>query len=136
MYMNLNMPDDREFRRGEIYFADLNPYIGSEQGGYRPVVVLQNNIGNLHSQTIIVAPATKRIRKKPSQPTHVVLDDVEGLPETSLFMLEQIKTIDKRRVGNYVGRMTKEQMELIDAALRVSLYLDMEDSFPKDAEVP
>ena len=124
-----------DFHRGEIYYADLNPVFGHEQGGTRPVLVLQNDVGNYYSPTLIVTAATRRTFKKPSQPTHVVLDDAEGL-EPSLFMLEVIRTIDKRRVRSYVGRLTEEQMEQIDAALRVSLYLDEDAFLPTELEVP
>ena len=112
-----------DFHRGEIYYAALDPVYGHEQGGTRPVLVLQNDVGNYYSPTLIVTAATRRTFKKPTQPTHVVLDDVEGL-DPSLFMLEVIRTIDKRRVRGYVGKLTGEQMEQIDAALRVSLHLD------------
>ena len=81
-----------DFHRGEIYFADLNPVYGHEQGGVRPVLVLQNDVGNYFSPTLIVTQATRRTYKKPSQPTHVVLQDIDGL-EPSLFMLEQLRTI-------------------------------------------
>ena len=124
-----------DFHRGELYYADLDPVFGHEQGGTRPVLVLQNDVGNYYSPTLIVTAATRRTFKKPSQPTHVVLDDAEGL-EPSLFMLEVIRTIDKRRVRSYVGRLTEEQMEQIDAALRVSLYLDEDAFHPTELEVP
>ncbi len=124
-----------DFHRGEIYYADLDPVFGHEQGGIRPVLVLQNDVGNFHSPTLIVTAATRRIFKKPSQPTHVVLDDAEGL-EPSLFMLEVIRTIDKRRVRGYVGRLTEKQMEHIDAALRVSLQLAEDDFLPTEMEAP
>ena len=117
-----------DFHRGELYYADLDPVFGHEQGGTRPVLVLQNDVGNYYSPTLIVTAATRKTFKKPTQPTHVVLDDAEGL-DPSLFMLEVIRTIDKRRVRGYVGKLTGEQMEQIDAALRVSLHLD-EDAFP------
>ena len=116
-----------DFHRGEIYYADLEPVFGHEQGGTRPVLILQNDVGNYYSPTLIVTAITRRTFKKPSQPTHVVLDDAEGLAP-SLFMLEVIRTIDKRRVRGYVGKLTEEQMEQIDAALRVSLRLD-DDAF-------
>ena len=116
-----------DFHRGEIYYADLNPVFGHEQGGTRPVLILQNDVGNYYSPTLIVTAITRRTFKKPPQPTHVVLDDAEGL-EPSLFMLEVIRTIDKRRVRGYVGKLTEEQMGQIDAALRVSLRLD-DDAF-------
>lgn len=124
-----------DFHRGEIYYADLDPVFGHEQGGIRPVLVLQNDVGNFHSPTLIVTAATRRIFKKPSQPTHVVLDDAEGLAP-SLFMLEVIRTIDKRRVRSYVGKLTEEQMEHIDAALRVSLHLAEDDFLPTEMEAP
>ena len=124
-----------DFHRGEIYYAALDPVYGHEQGGTRPVLVLQNDVGNFYSPTLIVTAATRRTFKKPAQPTHVVLDDAEGL-EPSLFMLEFIRTIDKRRVRSYVGRLTEEQMEQIDAALRVSLHLDEDAFLPTEMEAP
>ena len=124
-----------DFHRGEVYYADLDPVYGHEQGGTRPVLVLQNDVGNFYSPTLIVTAATRRTFKKPSQPTHVVLDDAEGLAP-SLFMLEVIRTIDKRRVRSYVGKLTEEQMEQIDAALRVSLYLGEDDYLPTEVEAP
>ena len=124
-----------DFHRGEVYYADLDPVIGHEQGGIRPVLIIQNDTGNYHSPTIIVIAVTRRTFKKPSQPTHVVLDDAEGL-DPSLFMLEVIRTIDKRRVHNYVGKLTEEQMERIDAALRVSLRLDEDAFLPVEMEAP
>ena len=124
-----------DFHRGELYYADLDPVFGHEQGGTRPVLVLQNDVGNYYSPTLIVTAATRRTFKKPTQPTHVVLDDAEGLAP-SLFMLEVIRTIDKRRVRNYVGKLTEEQMERIDAALRVSLHLDEDDFLPTELEAP
>ena len=124
-----------DFHRGEIYFANLDPVYGHEQGGVRPVLVLQNDVGNYYSPTLIVTAATRRTFKKHTQPTHVVLDDAEGL-DPSLFMLEVIRTIDKRRVHNYVGKLTEEQMERIDAALRVSLRLDEDAFLPVEMEAP
>ena len=112
-----------DFHRGEVYYADLDPVIGHEQGGIRPVLVIQNDTGNYHSPTIIVIAVTRRTFKKPKQPTHVVLDDAQGLAP-SLFMSEVVRTIDKRRVQSYVGRLTKEQMRRVNAALLVSVGLD------------
>ena len=112
-----------DFHRGEVYYADLNPVIGHEQGGIRPVVIIQNDTGNYYSPTLIVAAVTRRTFKKPAQPTHVVLNDAEGL-EPSLFMLEVIRTIDKCRVISYVGKLTGEQMGQINAALLASVGLD------------
>jgi mRNA interferase MazF len=132
--LNMNR-DFHDYHRGEIYFADLNPVYGHEQGGVRPVLVLQNDVGNYFCPTLIVTQATRRIHKKPSQPTHVVLDDVEGL-EPSLFMLEQIRTIDKRRIRQYVGKLTDEQMVKIDKALRTSLHLRDVDFLPTEVDAP
>ena len=112
-----------DFHRGEVYYADLDPVIGHEQGGIRPVLVIQNDTGNYHSPTISVIAVTRRTFKKPKQPTHVVLDDAQGLAP-SLFMSEVVRTIDKRRVQSYVGRLTKEQMRRVNAALLVSVGLD------------
>ena len=112
-----------DFHRGEVYYADLDPVTGHEQGGIRPVLVIQNDTGNYHSPTIIVIAVTRRTFKKPKQPTHVVLDDAQGLAP-SLFMSEVIRTIDKRRVQSYVGRLTKEQMRRVNAALLVRVGLD------------
>ena len=123
-----------DFHRGEVYYADLNPVFGHEQGGIRPVVILQNDTGNYYSPTLIVAAVTRRTFKKPSQPTHVVLDDAEGL-EPSLFMLEVIRTIDKRRVRGYVGRLTRKQMMRVNAALLLSVGLDKDYVPAPGAEV-
>ena len=112
-----------EYRRGEVYLADLDPYRGSEQGGTRPVLVLQNNVGNIYCPTLIVAPITSRLEKKPNQPTHCLLGKVKCLPEKSMVMLEQIRTIDKSRVIRFIGRLKAEKMREIDAALEVSLGL-------------
>lgn len=112
-----------DFHRGEVYYADLDPVTGHEQGGIRPVLVIQNDTGNYHSPTIIVIAVTRRTFKKPKQPTHVVLDDAQGLAP-SLFMSEVVRTIDKRRVLSYVGRLTREQMRRVNAALLVSVGLD------------
>lgn len=123
-----------DFHRGEIYYAALDPVYGHEQGGTRPVLVLQNDVGNYYSPTLIVTAATRRTFKKPTQPTHVVLDDVEGL-DPSLFMLEVIRTIDKRRVQSYVGRLTREQMKRVNAALLVSVGLDKDYAPIAETEV-
>ena len=123
-----------DFHRGEVYYADLTPVIGHEQGGIRPVLVIQNDTGNYHSPTIIVIAVTRRTFKKPKQPTHVVLDDAQGLAP-SLFMSEVIRTIDKRRVQSYVGRLTREQMKRVNAALLVSVGLDKDYAPIAETEV-
>lgn len=125
-----------DYYRGEIYYADLNPIFGHEQGGIRPVLILQNDLGNYFSPTVIVTVATRRTFKKPSQPTHVTLDNIEGLPGQSQFQLETLRTVDKRRLRQYVGKLTDAQMGKIDAALRVSLNLDESDCLPTEIEAP
>ena len=100
------MKENWIYRRGDVYLANLDPYIGSEQGGTRPVVVLQNNTGNYYCPTLIVAPITSKAGKKPSQPTHYYAERIHGLELPGMVLLEQIKTIDKRRVKKYLGRMT------------------------------
>ena len=109
------------YKRGDVYWADLNPFFGSEQGGTRPVLVLQNDAGNFFSPTLIVAPMTSQVDKRTDLPTHIVLEQVRGLDGPSLIMLEQLKTIDKRRVRSYAGKLTKEQMAEVEAALTGTL---------------
>ena len=109
--------------RGDIYFADLSPVIGSEQGGGRPVLVIQNDLANRHSPTVIVAVFTSKLSKR-DLPTHVrVHPDKSGLRKTSLVLAEQIRTIDKSRLGKYIGKLDDELMELVDRALERSLAL-------------
>lgn len=91
------------FRRGEIYFADLDPHYGSEQGGKRPVIIIQNDVGNKFAPTVIVAAVTSRISKKPNQPTHVLIDKNPAFSRPSVVLLEQIFTIDKERINNFMG---------------------------------
>ena len=105
-------------KRGEIYLADLNPVMGSEQGGIRPVVIIQNNVGNRFSPTIIVAAITAQIKK--NIPTHAPLKST-GLPKDSIALLEQIRTIDKCRLIEYVGEVSKSEMSGIVEALRKSV---------------
>lgn len=124
-----------DFYRGEIYYAYLEPSFGHEQGGTRPVLILQNDVGNYYSPTLIVTAATAQKHKK-FMPTHVELSSVEGLPDTSVFMLEVLRTIDKRRIRNYAGKLTPEQMDKIDAALRVSLRLGEDAYLPTEVEAP
>lgn len=113
---------DEKIYRGEIYLANLNPYKGSEQGGKRPVIIIQNDVGNHYSPTVIVAAVTSRFFKKRALPTHVPLDN-EELEKNSLALLEQIRTIDKSRLIRKIGRVPKETMEEIDRAIFVSLAL-------------
>ncbi len=117
------MKNNWVYRRGDIYCADLNPVIGSEQGGTRPVVVIQNDTGNKHSPTLIVATITTRVAKKSNMPTHYLMGNNPAFTEPSVVMLEQIRTIDKKRIGSYLGKATKKEMQGIDNALLTSLVL-------------
>jgi len=112
------------YRRGDIYYADLNPVCGSEQGGMRPVVVIQNNTGNKHAPTLIVAMVTTKSTKKENLPTHYLIKDNEAFSEPSVILLEQIRTIDKKRIKSYLGKTTKKEMLGIDKALLRSLSLN------------
>ena len=106
-------------------YADMESHIGSEQGGKRPVVVLQNNIENRHSPTLIVATVTTRMEKKKNQPTHVLVDSNPAFEEPSMILLEQIFTIDKSRIERFMGYASKAEMLRIDMALLVSLALNV-----------
>ena len=119
--MSEGLRPDWIYKRGDVYWADLNPFFGSEQGGTRPVLVLQNDAGNFFSPTLIVAPMSSQVDKRTDLPTHIVLEQVRGLDGPSLIMLEQLKTIDKRRVRSYAGKLTKEQMTEVEAALTGTL---------------
>lgn len=119
------LPNNWRYLRGDIYYADMEPHIGSEQGGKRPVVVLQNNIGNRHSPTLIVATVTTRTEKKKNQPTHVLVDSNPAFEEPSMILLEQIFTIDKSRIERFMGYASKAEMLRIDMALLVSLALNV-----------
>lgn len=112
------------FRRGEIYFADLDPHYGSEQGGKRPVIVIQNNTGNKFAPTVIVAAVTSKVSKKPNQPTHVLIDQNPAFSRPSMVLLEQIFTIDKERIQRLLGQTTPDEMYQINEALMNSLDLN------------
>ncbi len=108
-------------RRGDIFYADLNPVIGSEQGGTRPVLVVQNDIGNKYSPTIIITAITSQINKA-KLPTHIEIKaGTYGLARDSVVLLEQIRTIDKKRLKEKIGRCDESLIEKIDKLLRVSL---------------
>lgn len=108
-------------KRGEIYRADLDPVVGSEQGGVRPVVIIQNDIGNQHSTTVIVAAVTSR-GKKAALPVHVPITSGEsGLKQDSVVLLEQLRTLEKSRLKRYLGRLTPDAMRRVDRALTLSL---------------
>ena len=111
-------------KRGDIYYADLSPVIGSEQGGIRPVLIVQNDVGNKYSPTVIAAAITSQINKA-KMPTHIELSASEyGLYKDSVVLLEQIRTIDKRRLREKVAHLDKELMEDVNSALAVSFGIE------------
>ena len=111
-------------RRGDIYYADLSPVVGSEQGGTRPVLIVQNDTGNRHSPTVIAAAITSQLGKA-RLPTHITVPGREvGLAKDSVILLEQIRTLDKRRLREHMGRLSDEQMSRVDSAIAVSFGLD------------
>ena len=109
-----------DIKRGELYYADLSPVIGSEQGGVRPVLVVQNDIGNKYSPTVIVAAITSQINKA-KIPTHIELGLDYGLNKESVLLLEQIRTLDKRRLKEKIGVLDEKCMQNVNQALLISL---------------
>ncbi len=118
-------------KRGDIYYADLSPVVGSEQGGMRPVLIIQNDVGNRYSPTVIAAAITSRLGKT-KLPTHIdVHAERAGLSRDSVVLLEQLRTLDKRRLKERMGRLDEEMMHEIDTAIAVSLGL-----LPHGARMP
>ena len=110
-------------KRGDIYYADLSPVIGSEQGGVRPVLVIQNDVGNKYSPTIIVAAITSQINKA-KMPTHIEISaDDYGLVKDSVILLEQIRTVDKTRLQEKIGELPQGMMNAVNTAISVSLQI-------------
>ncbi|WMJ22927.1 type II toxin-antitoxin system PemK/MazF family toxin [Paludicola sp. MB14-C6] len=109
-------------KRGNLFYADLSPVIGSEQGGIRPVLIIQNNIGNQFSPTVIVAAITSQTTKN-RIPTHIVVNS-DIIPKDSIVLLEQIRTIDKDRLKQYIGQLDEQYMRQIDKALLISVGLN------------
>ena len=113
-------------KRGDIYYADLSPVVGSEQGGLRPVLIIQNDIGNRYSPTVIAAAITSRMEKN-KLPTHIEVYAARvGLPRDSVILLEQIRTLDKRRLRERIGHLSEDEMQRVNTAISVSFGL----SFP------
>ena len=121
---------ERTIKRGDIYYADLNPVIGSEQGGTRPVLIISNDIGNKHSPTVIIAAITSK-RTKSGLPTHYYLDGVKGLPENSIILFEQLRTLDKKRLKECLTRLDEHSMEAINAPLLLSIGIRPNQSSSK-----
>ena len=123
------MESTLKFQRGDIYFVRLDSSTGSKQNGTRPAVILQNDVGNTHSPTLIVATLTSKTEKKAAQPTHCLVEP-EKL-EPSIVQAEQIFTIDKSRVQNFAGHLTPEEMSRVDDAVKISLALNPMGSIQK-----
>ena len=110
-----------EIKRGQIYYCDMSPVVGSEQGGIRPVVIVQNDVGNRYSPTTIVCPITSVMTKKPL-PTHITLKPLDcGLREISVVLAEHLRTIDKRRLKDLLGVVPPAKMKELDRAIKISL---------------
>ena len=113
-----------DIKRGEVFYADLSPVVGSEQGGVRPVLILQNDVGNRQSPTVIAAAITSKSEKNPL-PTHIQLPQgAGGLSRESIVLLEQVRTLDKRRLREKTGSVSAEAMDRVDRALGISLGLE------------
>ena len=117
---------DNSVKRGDIFYADLSPVVGSEQGGVRPVLIVQNDTGNRHSPTVIAAAITSQTGKA-RLPTHISLTALScGLPKDSVILLEQIRTLDKRRLREHMGKLDDGMMKQVDSAIAVSFGLHPE----------
>ena len=115
--------DNSVVKRGDIFYADLSPVVGSKQGGVRPVLIVQNDTGNRHSPTVIAAAITSQTGKA-RLPTHISLAAMScGLPKDSVVLLEQIRTLDKRRLREHMGRVDETMMKQVDTAIAVSFGL-------------
>ncbi len=111
-------------RRGDIFYADLSPVVGSEQGGIRPVLIVQNDVGNKYSPTVIAAAITSQTEKN-NLPTHITVSSYEcGLQRDSIVLLEQIRTLDKRRLRECMGRLEENVMDRVDKAISISFGLN------------
>ena len=123
-------------KRGEIYFADLDPVIGSEQGGMRPVLIIQNDLGNRFSPTVIVLPLTSRINKTPL-PTHVpLLPPQGGVRRPSIILCEQVRTLEKSRLTRYLGHLSPEKMGLVEKALAAAVGVEDGDEEQEQKNTP
>ena len=108
-------------KRGELYYADLSPVVGSEQGGVRPILIVQNDVGNKYSPTVIAAAITSQLNKS-RLPTHIDLSGMEfGLPRNSVILLEQIRTLDKKRIKERIGELPTNVMSRVNEGLLISL---------------
>lgn len=113
----------KSYLRGDMYYADLGQGVGSEQAGYRPVIIIQNDVGNRHSPTVIVAAISSKVGVKPKLPTHYYIDAEDGLELPSIILLEQLRTIDKKRLDIYIGRLSEHHVRAVNHALAISVGL-------------
>lgn len=119
--------------KGDIFYADLTPVVGCEQGGVRPVLIIQNDIGNFYSPTVIVAAITSRTEKNPL-PTHIHLCGKQhGLRQSSIVLLEQVRTIDRSRLREYIGHLSESKLQQVDEALAISFGLPAVQQEPQMA---
>lgn len=129
------MRKDWNYRRGDLYLANLNPYKGNEQGGIRPVVVTSNNAGNFFSDILNILPVTTEL-KKTKQPTHYVLQYTKALDKKSMVIAEQPRTISKCRIIKYLGKVDSRDMARIDDCIRIQNGWDVADPIPSCEEFP
>lgn len=120
------MISNYEIKKGNVYYAMLDPVIGSEQDGKRPVVVIQNNLANKYSPTVIIAPITT-VMKKTYLPTHIIIEKNNFLKKDSIILLEQVRVIDKTRLLTFLGKLTRTQVQQVDKALVKALSIDIEN---------
>ena len=114
---------DKKILRGDMFYANLGRGIGSEQKGYRPVLIIQNNVGNKYSPTVIVASITSRVGIKAKLPMHYFINTEDGLQAPSIILLEQIRTIDKKRLDSYIGHLSQKNVDGVNEALSRSVGL-------------
>ena len=114
----IKMNEDRVIKKGDIYYANLDPIIGSEQNGTRPVVVVQNNLGNKYSPTVLIAPLTSKSKKKNYLPTHIEIKSNEKITHDSLILLEQVRVLDKTRLISFLCSLNEEEINLVNKSLK------------------
>lgn len=114
---------ERTYLRGDMYYADLGKGVGSEQEGYRPVVIIQNDMGNRHSPTVIIAAISSKVGVKAKLPTHYFINAEDGLELPSIILLEQLRTVDKHRLDKYIGHLKKKHIDGMNHALAISIDL-------------
>lgn len=114
----------KHIKRGDIFLVNLEPVIGSEQGGIRPALIIQNDVGNIYSPTTIVVALTSHIQSKAKLPTHILIKKRGGMRSNSIVLLEQIRTIDKTRLIDYIGCLSLSEMSMVDRSLAISVSLN------------